>query len=347
MISSPRLRGKRLADLCHRLAISDESGIDVRRTWQRETENARGVTQSTYALVREGVAAGAALTDSLRATGVFFPRLFLEMVEVGEKTGSLSVVLHRLSSHYQRSYEMTRDFRRRLVWPALELFAAVGIVGIMLMIFAALDVEDLNGNPVDLLGIGATGMDAVARYVQLIVVAVLAVSFVLFAFRREMAWTRQVVVYLLKLPVIGGCLEKICLARLAWAMHLTLNVEMDLRQLVPLALRSTDNDFYQRQSDKVVQQIEQGRTLHQSFASAGVFPVHFLDALQVAEESGQLVESTGRMSKQYDEEASSAMQMLSTFLSFAIWGGVMLLVVVMIFRLFGFYIQTINDATNL
>lgn len=347
MIRSPHLRGKPLADLCHRLAISDESGIDVRRTWQREMENSRGPSRAMYASVYRGVAAGATLSDALATTGNFFPRLFLEMVDVGEKSGRLSVVLHRLSRHYQRGHEMARDFRRRLAWPAFELTAALGIVGLMLWVFAALDVKDLNGKPIDLLGLGATGVSAVAVYVQLIVVAALAVSLTLLAVKREMPWTRSLHALALRLPGIGPCLEKLCLARMAWAMHLTLNVEMDLRQLVPLVLRATGNDYYTRCSELVTSRIVAGQPLHAAFTAAGVFPPHFLDTLQVAEESGQLVESMGRLSTQYDEEAEAAMGTLTTFFSFAVWGAIAMVVVVMIFRLFNFYLQTLNDAGGL
>ena len=32
----PQLSNKALADLCHRLSVETDAGIDIRRTWQRE-----------------------------------------------------------------------------------------------------------------------------------------------------------------------------------------------------------------------------------------------------------------------------------------------------------------------
>ena len=40
MFLSPRLSAKALGELSHRLAVETESGIDIRRTWQREAESA-------------------------------------------------------------------------------------------------------------------------------------------------------------------------------------------------------------------------------------------------------------------------------------------------------------------
>ena len=59
----PQLSNKALAELCHRLAVETDAGIDIRRTWQREAESARGRLQPYFAQVRDAVAHG----DSLAA----------------------------------------------------------------------------------------------------------------------------------------------------------------------------------------------------------------------------------------------------------------------------------------
>ena len=112
----------------------------------------------------------------------------------------------------------------------------------------------------------------------------------------------------MRLPGIGSSLEKIALSRLAWALHLTLNVEMDLRRVVPLVLRATGNDHYIRHTDQIVADVAAGHPLHVAFARSGAFPATFIDALAVAEESGQTVESMDRLSKRYEEEAEDGRQ---------------------------------------
>ncbi|MEN1681922.1 MAG: type II secretion system F family protein [Planctomycetota bacterium] len=347
MLFEKRLNGKPLADLCHRLAISTESGIDVRRTWEREADSARGGLRDAFTTVRDGVSRGDTLAESLARTGKRFPRLFLEMTEVGEQTGSLAEVLHRLSDHYQRRHEMNRSLMAGLAWPLMELAAAVFIIGVLIAVLGALDLKRLNGEPIDVLGIGATGSGAVFVYLQLVTAIGLAVGGLIFAARRGVFWVSPLQRLAMDLPSIGPCLQKIALARLTWALHLALNVEMDLRRVVPLVLRATGSDYYTRWSRQITRLVAAGSPLHEAFAAASVFPVHFTDALQVAEESGQIVESMGRLSKQYEQEAQSAMATLSTVFGFLLGGGVMVLVGVMIVRLFQvIYVDAINDALN-
>ena len=79
----------------------------------------------------------------------------------------------------------------------------------------------------------------------------------------------------------------------------------------------------------------------------GAFPQQFIDALQVAEESGETVESMGRLSDRYREESQAALRVLTTIAGVAVWVIVATLIIVLIFRLAGFYLGTINDALNM
>jgi type II secretory pathway component PulF len=81
-----------------------------------------------------------------------------------------------------------------------------------------------------------------------------------------------------------------------------------------------------------------------AFARSGAFPSTFVDALAVAEESGQVVESMDRLSKRYEEEAESAVKALAVAFGTLVALLVMGIIVLMIFRLAGFYFGTINEA---
>jgi len=113
---------------------------------------------------------------------------------------------------------------------------------------------------------------------------------------------------------------------------------------VPLALRATGNDHYIRHTNQIVSDVASGQPLHMAFALSRAFPSTFIDALTVAEESGRIVESMERLSNRYEEEAEAAVKTLAVILGFVVAGLVMGLIVLMIFRLAGFYLGTINDA---
>ncbi|MEX0613354.1 MAG: type II secretion system F family protein, partial [Pirellulales bacterium] len=310
-----------------------------------EAESARGRFRRYFAQIRDAVASGQSLSLALAGTGGVFPPLFLEMVHVGEETGTLGRVFHRLESHYRRQVEAQRIFLGAITWPMLELTFAIIVIGVLIWVLGV--IAGRGGRPVDILGFGLVGTRGLLIYTNFVVAVGLCIAGFVVALRRGMLWTRPVQHLLLRLPGVGPALEKIYLARLAWALHLTLNVAMDFRRLVPLVLRATGSDFYIRHTNQIVTDVAAGRPLHVAFAASRAFPADFLDALAVAEESGQIVESMDRLSKRYEEEAEAGVRTLAVIFGFLVALLVMALITLMIFRLAGFYLGTINEALEM
>ena len=165
-----------------------------------------------------------------------------------------------------------------------------------------------NGQPIDILGFGLIGNRGLVIYTNFIIAVGLASPDVVVAIRRGVFWITPLQHVVMHIPGLGGSLEKLALARLTWALHLTMNVDMDLRQVVPLVLRATGNDYYIQHTDQAVGIVATGHPLHEAFAATGAFPADFIDALEVAEESGAVVESMERLSKRYEDEAEHGVQ---------------------------------------
>jgi type II secretory pathway component PulF len=228
----------------------------------------------------------------------------------------------------------------------IELIFAVLVIGALIWILGVVARQN-NGKAIDVLGFGLIGTPGLIIYIIFVTVVTLCISSVVIALNRGMLWTRSLQRALIELPAVGNALQRIALARIAWALHLMLNVDMGLRRIVPLALRSTANDYYIRHTDQIVKVVTSGEPLHVAFASSQAFPSEFIDALASAEESGRIVESMDRLSARYEEEAEAAVKVLATVLGFVVGACVMAFIVFLIFRLANFYIGTINDAVKM
>jgi type II secretory pathway component PulF len=267
------------------------------------------------------------------------------MAHVGEQTGTLGQVFHRLESHYRRQVQAERIFLGAIAWPMIELVLAIVVIGILIWVLGVIAAR--NGQATDILGFGLVGTRGLIIYINFIIAVSLCIAGLVIAIRRGALWTRPLQRAIMALPGIGPALQKIALARVAWALHLGLNVDMDLRQVVPMVMRATGNDYYIRHSPEVVASVAAGSPLHVAFRKTGAFPPTFLDALAVAEESGQIVESMDRLSKRYEEEAEIAVKAIAVILGVAVALLVMGIIVLMIFRLAGFYVGTLNDALEM
>jgi type II secretory pathway component PulF len=237
-------------------------------------------------------------------------------------------------------------FLAALAWPMIQLGIALFVIGVVIWISGFLNLKTLDGEPLDMFGLGLIGNRGLALYVAFITFAFIAVVFVIEASRRGMLWTRQLQRNLLRLPVIGGAVQTLALARFAWSMQLILDTSMDLRKALPLALDATGNDYYRELGPEVAGNIQRGMTLTASLADTGAFPRDLLDAIAVGEQTGMLSETMQRQSVEYQRRAALAISIIAQVFGYLIWALVMAMIVVLIFRVMGPYISTIEDLSK-
>lgn len=344
MFFSSRIRLKPLAQLCHRLAMATNAGLEDRRIWRDEAERGSSAQRRVAGLIRDSLAHGNSLAEALPATGNYFPPLFCSLVEVGEKTGRLGHTYQQLSNHYEKTLAARRAFLGRLAWPAMQLGLALFVIGLLIWIMGILPVNNTNAGPqVDMLGFGWIGTSGLIKYLNLLVLIAIVGLLCFEALRRGIGWTRSLQRAAMKIPVIGGALKTLAVARLTWALQLVLDSSMDLRRALPLALDSSGNDYYARHGPAVARRIEQGQDIHTSLKATGTLPTDLLDHIAVGEQSGRLVETMEQQSKEYQERAGLAIAILAQIAGYAVWLLVAFFIIAMIFRLFSFYTQQLNS----
>lgn len=342
MIGTARIGLRDLAGLSRRLATSLEAGVDVRRVLEREA-NGRTPSRLRRRLedLRRKVASGHSLADAVDANHDFFPPLFCEMTDLGEHTGHLSEVYRHLADHYEHQLRLRRIFLASITWPMVQLTAALLVIGVVIWVTGVLAAE-----PVDVLGFGLVGDEGLKLYVGMIFVAVVSGVLVYRLLKSSFAVAAPLQKALLRVPLLGGPLRTLALARLAWSMHLTLETGMPLRRALPIALRSTQNALYIQDTDQILRAIASGHEITEALAATGRYPAEFLERLRVGEESGRLPESMEILSRQYQEEALQAIRVLTTLAGFAVWALVALFIIFFILRLAMFYVGAINEAMN-
>ena len=334
---------KAMAGLCDRLSVSLDAGIDLRRVVRGEAARTSGALKTALSDVAQRIDRGESMVDAMLPHRGVFPSLFIEMTRVAEATGSAPKIYRQLAQHYEHRARVQRGLLAGIAWPAIQLAIALLVVGILIY------VSGVVGGPrggVDLLGFGLTGAAGLATYVNVLLAIAIAALIAFAIVRRRPDLQAAMFERLAALPVVGPSLDKVALAQIAWRLHLTMNVDLDLRRVAALALDASGSRKFSRHRAAVADAVGAGRPLSEAFAQTGAFPQPFVDALHVAEESGRISESMEKLSAQYEEEADRAIATLATIVGAAVWLLVAALVIALIFRIFGFYVGAINDAAQ-
>lgn len=343
MFFSARMPLKPLASLCRRMATALTAGLDLRNILAREAQQARGLAaRRRLAMVSAAVGRGETLTEALAATGDFFPALFRETIEVGEDSGHLAEVMSQLASHYEGLAQLRRNFLASIAWPMVQLTLAVAVVGLLIWITGW--IQETTHSQIDILGLGLVGNRGLSIYLAFLAGVGVVLWLCIRAARRGVIWIRPIQRAVLCIPVLGPALQTLALARLAWTLHLTLSAGVEVRRGLRLSLRSARNARYTDQAERVVSEIEAGNSIYEAFYATGCFPADFLEALHIGEQSGKLDEAMGNLARLYQDQARVALATLTMLAGFAVWALVATLIVILIFRIFGFYLNSLRAA---
>ncbi len=342
-----RISTRQLAELCHRVSTSLNAGLDARTVWRNEARRAQGFQARKHLrTISEAVDAGADMREALAGTDDYFPELFHEIAHVGHQTGHLDEALAQLAEHYDFQLKIRRGFLLAMAWPLIELGISIVVIGVL--IYALGVIGGMTGHPIDILGFGLVGTPGLVKYFTFLALVAGGIFAIWWGIQRGLAWVKPVQRFMIRMPGLGTAIDSLALARLSWALHLTMNSGMDARRSVALALRTTRNARYTDQMKSIDSWIQQGSSLYEAFDQAMVFPRSFMDILHVGEKTGMIVESMQKLADQYREKAEAAMKVIAVALFFVCFGLIAAIIIFAIFQIFfNAILNPINDALQM
>ncbi len=294
----------------------------------------------------DAINGGALLTAAINDTGEFFPSLVRQLVAVGEQTGNLPEVLKQLSEHYDEQLKLRRIFTSTIAWPMIQLGMVLAIVGFLIWVAGV--ILRINGGKVDLLGFGLTGEIGLLIYLLILgAIAGVLDSSSYRAIATGKMWVAPLQHFVTRLPVVGAAVRTMALARFAWTLQLTTATALDVKRVLSLSLSSMRNAMFMSKDQEVQDRIQSGESIHDALTKTGIFPVEFLHAVQVGEESGRLSETMTIIARQQLDAARRAMAALTKVAGYGVWLLVAGLIITLIFRLASVYLGNLNQALNM
>jgi type IV pilus assembly protein PilC len=122
-----------LARLSHTLGSLIQAGVPILESLDIVSETAGNQVIGNVLLdAKAGVREGRALADTLRDHEEVIPPIVTQMVEVGEQTGALDAMLHKVGEFYDGEVEITVNNLTSMLEPIMTVFMGAG-VGVMVI----------------------------------------------------------------------------------------------------------------------------------------------------------------------------------------------------------------------
>jgi len=323
-----------IANALGELAVLLNAGLALDRALSVCVDNlTRPGLKAVFAKLRDRVRHGTSLSRAMMETDGVFPPMASAMAEAGEASGKLDESLSRLAETLDRAEALRQTIVSSLVYPALLLIIAVGVILVMLL-FVVPQFEDLFSDAGAKLPFMTQMILAASHLVKsygLIGCLTMVVAGIATArWIKQPRIRRRVDRRLLDLPLLGAVLRKAETARFARTLGSLLNGGVPLPAALTIAQRSLSNVHMAEAIDRVSSGLKQGGGLSGPLAATGLFPPIAMSFLRTGEETAQLGLMLNRLADVLDREVRTAIQRLISVMTPAItvlMGGVVATVI--------------------
>ncbi len=259
--------------------------------------------------IKESVNEGHTLTNSLADHPKHFSNIYVNMIRAGEASGSLDVVLERLSDFGEKQEILKGRIKAALIYPIF--MAVIGAVILFILIAyiipnitqVFLEMDRVLPLPTLLL---INLSDFLKVYWWLLLIFLTGCSFLFRAFIRS-SHGRGIWDFLkLKMPIVGPVAQKIILARFASTLGSLLESSVALITSMNIVSTIVNNVQVEKVIEEMIEQVRKGKSMTVSLGASPWFPPMFVQMVAVGEQSGELEVMLKKVADAYEREVETA-----------------------------------------
>ncbi|MCH4563659.1 type II secretion system F family protein [Halomonas sp. EGI 63088] len=301
------------------MATMIRAGVPMLQAFQVVAESLKKPAMS--ALVQElmnDVAAGSSFSEALRRHPQHFDRLFANLVEAGEQSGSLDRMLERVAAYKEKIESLKGRVKKALWYPAAVIAVGFGVTALLLIKVVPQFESLFHGFGAELPA--PTRMTiALSEFAQQYwwwgVLGLAAfIYFIRTGMKRSEAFAYRMHALSLKIPVLGDILDKSSVARYSRTLATTFGAGVPLVEALTTAAGASGNKVYERAIEQIREDVSSGQQLHFAMRLTERFPPLAVQMVGIGEEAGSLDAMLNRVADYYEEEVDNKVDTLTSLL---------------------------------
>ncbi len=289
--------------------------VDALSALVDQTENVK--LRSILSQVRERVTEGGKLSDALRAHTAVFSELYINMVNAGENSGALEIVMRRLADFTESQAKLRGKIIGAMTYPLIMSFVGVVLMtGLLTFVVPKITAifEDTGATlPLPtrfLIGV-STGL---IHYWWLLL---LVVGFATFFARRWLKTPKGIRwwdVRALKLPIFGNLQRLIIVSRFSRTLATLLASGVPLLNALDIVRNIVTNSVLRDVIEQTRNDVREGQGLAEPLKRSHQFPPLVTHMIAIGEKTGDLEKMLERVAETYDNQVDAQLSGLTSLL---------------------------------
>lgn len=307
-LTDPKISEKALSLCCSQFAILLKAGLPLARTVAVVAEQCPDkVLKEIFLGVKEDVAGGLGLADSLQSRGPKLPIAFIETVRAGEASGTLETSFKKMETYFAKGYKLKAKVKSAMTYPIILMIVAVVVVAIVVQVALPAFLPMFEGR--DLPGPTAVLMvvyNFMKKWWFIPVGVILLLAVAARAYARSPQGKRNLSAFAMRMPILGKVNTMNAASQFANTMATLLTSGLPMVRALEITAKVVTNMMTGRSIEGAVRAVIGGSRVGDALRANPYLPSLLLEMTAVGEESGSLEETLTTIGAFYDEEADAA-----------------------------------------
>ena len=322
------------------------AGIPLVQGLEMLTEQSTSLVMRAILIeVKDKVSQGAFLWETLSHYPLVFPKLYVALIKAGEASGSLDMMLKRLSRYLEDSDRTKKMISGAMMYPVIVILIGIAVVAGMI-VFVVPKFEDMLAGAGQELPLPTKILIETSHFISRNYVPVLFIFTVMilagarYLKSDEGKAFKDAVVF--KLPIFGELAQKGAIARFTRTMQTLLASGITLVDAVEICKSTLDNVILEESVGKIRGELEKGKTMGTVLDTISIFPKMVVQMVRIGESTGNLDKMLEKVADLYEEEVSILVGSLGKLIEpivivvlGAMVGGIMIAMYLPIFKMSG------------
>ena len=268
--------------------------------------------------IKQDVESGASLAEALAKHPLHFDDLFVNLVTAGEQAGALETLLDKIATYKEKTEAIKKKVKKALFYPGAVMVVAL-IVTTILLVFVIPEFESLfQGFGADLPAFTRMVIDLSvfvrAQGIWLAMATGSGIAAYIYMYKRNKKLREIQDRISLKLPIIGGILDKSAVSRFARTLATMFAAGVPLVEALESVAGACGNIVYEIAVLEIRDEVATGQRLQHAMENTERFPNMVIQMIAVGEESGSLDEMASKVADFYEDDVDNAVDGLSSLL---------------------------------
>lgn len=301
-----KVKLKDIAVFCRQFYVMLDSGLSIGKALNILIEQCeKPKLREALIGVNGELKRGETLASSMRKRKDVFPNLLTSMIDAGERSGNLDIILKRMAEYYEKETKIRGKIKSAMIYPiVLGVVAIIAITFILTFVMPTF-VQMFEENNVDLpmstkMVLGTSKM--LGKYGIIIFLILVTAIILLGKYLKSEEGQYKLSSINLKIPVIKKLTQKIIVSRFTRTMGIVSSSGMSLVTSIEIVASVVGNKIVEKELLKVKEKVLKGEGLGDSIMNIKIFPPMLASMVKIGEEAGSLDSILDKTADFYDDE---------------------------------------------